>query len=74
MIKILLSEKEKYIFFPYCSCTCTLRRTCVYGRYATEIITQIHQIFDFYTMMLDVCERAFIFTSPDDSDTYSIMS
>ena len=47
---------------------------CVYGRHVPEIITQIHHIFHFYTMMSDVYERAFIFTSPDDSDTYSIMS
>ena len=53
--------------------TCTYGRMCVYGRHVPEIITQIHQIFHFYTMMSDVYERAFIFTSPDDSDTYSIM-
>ena len=47
---------------------------CVYGRHVPEIITQIHQIFYFSTMMSDVYERAFIVTSPDDSDTYSITS
>ena len=47
---------------------------CVYGRHVPEIITQIHQSFHFYTMMSNVYERAFIFKSLDDSDTYSIMS
>ena len=61
-------------YFSYFSSTCTHGRMCAYGRYAPEIIAQIHQIFHFYTRMSDVCERAFIFTSPDNCDTYSIMS
>ena len=54
--------------------TGTYGRMCVYGRYIPEIITQIHQIFHVYTMMSDGYERASTFASPDDSDTYSIMS
>ena len=62
----------KNVYFPDFSCT--HGRMCVYGRYIPEIITQIHQMFHFYTMMSDGYERASTFTSPDDSDTYSTTS